>query len=624
MTVDEVREKFIKFFKAGPRNHKEISPAPLVPLEDPSTLFTSSGMQKLVPNFMGDPHPEGKRLVDSQPCIRVQDIEEVGDNRHTTFFEMLGNWSLGDYFKAEQLLWFWEFLTKEIGLDPKKLYISVYRGNENIGVDKDRESVAIWKEIFEKEGIEAKDVNFAEKDGMQDGRIFYYDDNWWSRSGLPEDMPPGEIGGPDSEVYYLFSEVKHDGAFGEHCHPECECGRFLEIGNSVFIQYKKEKDGTFTELPNKNVDFGGGLERMAMAVNNNPDMFQIDIFQKTIMDLEKRFGKTSEYGKSDEIDESYRIIADHLRASVMLINEGVTPSNKLQGYILRRLIRRSVFHFRRYFLEVGGDSKISTAAESLLNYYPELKNNWNNIAKVLDEEFVKFDRSIQKGERKLEKYLGGDKKVNGTIVFDLYQTDGFPLELTLEILEKKGIGFSDKEKRVFESEFEKHKELSRTASAGMFKGGLADKSEEVTKLHTVTHLLHASLRKVLGNHVQQKGSNITAERLRFDFSYKEKLRDDQIKKVEKMMNKTIEKDFPVTYETKTFKEAIDEGALAFFGGKYGEKVKVYTIGPPVGGWFSKEVCGGPHITHTSEIGRVRIKKQEKIGAGLIRVYVVAE
>ena len=597
MTADTVREKFINFFRASPRSHKEISPAPLVLENDPTTLFTSSGMQPLVPYLMGELHPEGKRLVNSQPSIRTVDIDEVGDNRHLTFFEMLGNWSLGDYFKAEQLPWFLEFLTKELGLPKEKLWITVFKGSDE--VPKDEESAEIWESL-----------------GFAKDKIHYYpaDKNWWSRSGPPENMPPGEIGGPDSEVFFEFPNIKHNPAYGKECNPSCDCGRFVEIGNSVFIQYEKMKDGSLKELPNKNVDFGGGFERIVAVVNGTNDVYKTDLFSDAIGEIEKVSGK--KYGNHREV---IRIIADHIKASVFLIANDVVPSNKEHGYVLRRLLRRSIIKMRNIKgnVEKGDFAQIvsSTIKTYRGSYLSDIDDE--RIKGVVLEEVERFKNALERGLREVEKI----KNIDAKKAFDLYQSYGFPLEITRELFLKKGQKI---DKRKFEKEFEKHKNLSRAASAGKFKGGLADKSEEVTKLHTATHLLHASLRKVLGDHVQQKGSNITAERLRFDFSHKEKLSDQEIKRLNDLINKKIEEDLPVTYGTKTFKEAVDEGALAFFGEKYGEKVKVYTIGPPASGWFSREVCGGPHVSSTGKIGRVRIKKQDKIGSGLIRVYVAAE
>ncbi|MGB6839206.1 MAG: alanine--tRNA ligase [Microgenomates group bacterium] len=580
MTTDEIREKFIKFFKASPRNHKEISPSSLVPEDDPTTLFTSSGMQKLIPYLMGEEHPEGKRLVDSQPCLRLQDIDEVGNTRHLTFFEMLGNWSLGHYFKEEQLAWFWDFLTKELNLPKEKLYVSVFEGSKE--VPKDEKSAKIWKKL-----------------GIPEKKIFYYGvkENWWSRSGTPGKMPPGEIGGPDSEIFFDFG-TKHNPKYGKECHPNCECGRFSEIGNSVFIQYIKERDSSLKDLPQKNVDFGGGLERLSTAVNNKPDIFQIDLFKPIVKKIEEVSGKSY---KGNEVP--MRVIADHMRASAALISNDVLPSNKLQGYVLRRLIRRSAIKMR------GLNGKLENSDLNL--------SEKGEIIDVIEEEVNRFRKTLEKGLREIDRldHLGGKS------AFFLYETYGFPLELTEEIAKEKGQKI---DKKVFKKEFEKHKKLSRTASAEMFKGGLADASEEVTQLHTATHLLHAALRKILGKDVQQKGSNITIERLRFDFSHSQKLTENEIKKVENLVNTQIKKDLPVDFEIKSLNVALKEGALAFFGEKYDQKVKIYTIGNPKGEWFSKEVCGGPHVTRTGELGRVRIFKQDKIGSGLMRIYAKVE
>jgi alanyl-tRNA synthetase len=563
ITSNEVRDKYLKFFEK--RGHVIIPPAPLVLEKDPTTLFTSSGMQPLVPYLMGQKHDLGTRLVDSQPAIRLQDIEEVGDNRHDTYFEMLGNWSLGDYFKEEQLPWIWEFLTVELGLSKEKLYVSIFEGNDS--VPEDTESFNIWKKL-----------------GVPEDHIFEYGvkKNWWSRSGTPEEMPIGEIGGPDSEIFYEFENVKHDKAFGEKCHPNCDCGRFLEIGNSVFIQYKKNERGELEELPQKNVDFGGGLERLAAAINNDPDIFKTDIFWPTIEKMQKVLDK-----KYEGNEKNFRIVADHLRSSEALINNGVIPSNKMHGYILRRLIRR-----------------IATKV-------PEFEKITDNP--VILEELKKFKVSLDKGLKEINKI----EKITGKIAFDLYQSYGFPLELTVEL-------FADKGQKVdldeFRKEFEKHKDASRSTSKGMFRGGLEDHSIETTKLHTATHMLHASLRKVLGDTVSQKGSHITAERLRFDFSYPEKLNDEQVNQVFSLINEKIEEDLPVSFVETTPNEAIKKGALHFFAEKYGEKVKMYTIGGNED-YFSREICGGPHVTSTSLLGHARMIKQEKIGSGIIRIYV---
>ena len=607
MTTKEIREKYIEFFKK--QGHTEIAPSPLVLENDPTTLFTSAGMQQLVPYLKGEKHPLGIRLVDSQPSLRLQDLEEVGDNRHTTFFEMLGNWSLGDYFKKEQLPWIWEFFTKELKLDPKRLHVTVFEGNDQ--VPKDVESYEIWL-----------------KAGVPKNNIHFYPDNWWSRAGLPEKMPVGEIGGPDSEVFFEF-DIPHNPEFGKFCHPNCDCGKFLEIGNSVFMQFRKATETKLEELPQKNVDFGGGLERISAAVNGDPDIFKIDMFSEIIKKIEKEVGIN--YGMDYKKTRSFRIIADHLRASCNLLAEGVIPSNKLQGYVLRRLIRRAMFHFHLLGSGISGGA-VSHVAESLRTEYSNVDKNWAFIEENLNSEATRFESALKRGLVKLTKAVSDGMEINGKFAFDLYQNDGFPLELTLEILSQNGMTFSDAEKNEFTSEFEKHKENSRSMSSGIFKGGLENKSDEtVTKLHTTTHLLHAALRQVLGEHVGQKGSHITPERLRFDFSHPEKLTEVQLKEVEDLINEQIKKGLPVTLKSETLPEAILEGALHFFGEKYGKEVKVYTIGPKAGpemnsglAPFSREVCGGPHVSNTKEIGHVRINKQEKIGSGVIRIYAILD
>jgi alanyl-tRNA synthetase len=440
MTAQELREKYLKFFEN--KGHKMISSAPLVLKHDPTTLFTSSGMQPLVPYLMGKVHPEGKRLVNSQPSLRVQDIEEVGDNRHTTFFEMLGNWSLGDYFKKEQLPWIWEFLTKELDLPKEKLYISVFEGlpegSGNKNVPKDEESYKVWKSL-----------------GIPEKKIFFYGvpKNWWSRSGTPDQMPAGEIGGPDSEVFFEFEQIKHNPKFGKECHPNCDCGKFLEIANSVFIQYKKREDGSLEELSQKNVDFGGGLERMTAAVNNNPDIFQIDLFKPFIKNVGNMYGVS--YLSNEKVNRSMRIIADHLRASAMLISSNVAPSNKGQGYVLRRLIRRAVFHLSTLKNGYAGIPDIC----DLNSYgYPLQLKSWLEISEVIEEEAQKFLKTLNKGIKLLGKISP----------FDLFQTYGFPVELTEELYKEKGIPF---DKVRFQKEFEKHQMLSRAKSSEMFKIG---------------------------------------------------------------------------------------------------------------------------------------------------------
>lgn len=602
MSTKEVRERYLKFFKK--QGHIEIPPSPLVLETDPTTLFTSAGMQQLIPFLKGEKHPLGKRIVDIQPSIRMQDLDEVADNRHFTFFEMLGNWSLGDYFKKQQLAWIWEFYTKELELDPRRLYVSVFEGGS--GVPKDDESLDAWKNI-----------------GVTEAKIFFYGEkkNWWSNSGAPAQMLPGDIGGPDSEVFYEFETIEHKPEFGEQCHPNCDCGRFLEIGNSVFIQYTKNENGSLSELPQKNVDFGGGLERIVAAINNDPDVFHIDSFSGVIKEIEKESGVS--YNSNVKSDRSFRIIADHLRAAANLLAEGVLPGNKLHGYALRRLIRRAMFHLHILGSGISGGA-LAHIAEGLKDNFEVVKKNWAFIETNLEDEGKKFSEALNRGLKKLTKIVENNQEVDGKIAFDLYQTDGFPLELTLEILKQNGLDFDADQKKEFEKEFEKHKELSRTTSSGMFKGGLVESSIETTKLHTATHLLHASLRKVLGDHVSQKGSHITPERLRFDFSHGSKLTENELKGVEALINEQINKKLPVGFEEKSLKEAISEGALHFFAEKYGDTVKVYTVGQPKGEYFSKEICGGPHVANTSEIGRVKIIKQEKVGAGTVRIYATAK
>lgn len=597
----EVRQRFIKFW--GERyHHKEVPPIPLVPQNDPTTLFTGSGMQQFVPNLLGEPHPLGKELFNIQPCLRVQDIEEVGDNRHTTSFEMMGNWSLGTYFKKEQLGRFFDFLTNleyGLGLEANKLYVTVFEGDKEI--PKDTESIKIWQELF-------KAKNVSAEEGV---RIFPYppDKNWWSRAGIPTTMPPGEPGGPDSEVFFLFDQVEHDQKFGKNCHPNCDCGRFMEIGNSVFMQYQKQTDGTFKELPQKNVDFGGGYERLVSAVNNNPDVFATDLY-KIIIDAIKN---CTNRVYDNETKVAMRIIADHLKAATFLSQQGIRPSNKEQGYILRRLIRRA--HIKMHFLSPDK----STRAENYLNICKAVLETYKNvyfqpetdfaaISPIIASEINKFNASLKNGLKELNKL----EKVDGKVAFDLYQSFGFPLELTEELLKDKGHIVDRKQ---FTEEFNRHKELSRSQSAGKFKGGLADNSEQVLKYHTATHLLHQALSDVLGNDVKQEGSNITGERLRFDFSLMKKPLPEEIKKVENIVNEKINQKLPVHFQIMPKVAAMKLEAKSFFREKYPEMVKVYFIGD-----YSKEFCGGPHVAFTNEIGKISIYKFEKIGSNLYRVY----
>ncbi|MCU0679285.1 MAG: alanine--tRNA ligase [Planctomycetes bacterium] len=621
MTANEIRKKYLEFFRQ--RGHALVPSASLLPENDPSSLFTSSGMQPLVPYLMGEKHPAGQRLADSQKCFRAGDIEEVGDNRHNTFFEMLGNWSLGDYFKQEQLNWFWEFLTEELLITPERLYVSVFAGNKMIGIEPDEESVGIWQKIFQKAGMTAKAYSDAASQGLRDGRIFYYDEkkNWWSRSGIPDLMPVGEIGGPDSEVFYdLGAELKkHENSAwrDQPCHINCDCGRFIEIGNSVFIEFIKTKKG-FKPLPQKNVDFGGGLERMAMVAQGKDNAFEIDLFADAILKIEELAGGQS-YRSNQK---AFEVIADHLKGAVFIMGDdrGVAPANLDQGYIVRRLIRRAL-RFGR-MLGIGKNPWTSEVARIVAadyqDEYPELKRNIDFIIKELNKEEFKFSQTLVKGEKMIK---GGI--MDGETAFNLFQTYGYPPEMTKEICTEKGISLTADFNGEYTAALCRHQELSRTASAGKFRGGLADAGETTKKLHTAAHLLLAALREVLGQHVAQKGSNITSERLRFDFSHGEKLTPEQIAKVQEIVNQAIAKDYPVSCEEMPLENAKKRGALGVFESKYGEKVKVYTVGPDSQP-CSREICGGPHASRTSELGRFIIKKEESSSAGVRRIKATLE
>lgn len=623
MTAQDIRKAYLEFFVK--KGHKVIPRARIVPDNDPTTLFTGSGMQPLLPYLLGEKHPAGNKLVNSQTCFRADDIDEVGDNRHTTFFEMLGNWSLGDYFKEEQLPWFFEFLTDVVGLEPKNLYVTVFIGDDKNNVPKDTASAEIWQKIFTGKGVDNKVVEIgSEADGytkgMQEGRIFYYDasKNWWSRVGKPENMPEGEPGGPDSEVFYDFG-TKHDKSFGEQCHPNCDCGRFLEIGNSVFMQYVKQKDGGFKELPQKNVDFGGGLERIAAAAEGSGDVFRIDVMWPIVEKLQELSGKRYE----DHV-EAKRIIADHMRSAVFMAADGVTPSNKTQGYILRRLLRRAI----RHGLELGIESGLlEGTAETVLNIfkepYPELMKDKDNVISVLSREEKAFRQTLKKGLREFEKLVGD--KLDGKTAFILFDTYGFPPELSTEEAKKRSIKVASNWQEEFSSELEKQRERSRMATKGMFKGGLAEHSEQTIKYHTATHLMYKALRLVLGDHVEQRGSNITNERLRFDFNHPSKMTQEEIKKVEDIVNEQIAKDLPVTWKEMPTKEGLATGARGHFGEKYGDTVKVYIMGPEDNP-YTMELCGGPHVEHTgmlSEGGKhFKIIKEESSAAGIRRIKAV--
>ena len=627
MTAQEIRRKYLDFFIR--QQHVEIPRAPLTPKEEGTTLFTGSGMQQLVPYLLGEPHVQGNRLVDSQTCLRAEDIEEVGDNRHTTFFEMLGNWSLGDYFKAEQLPWFFEFLVDEVGIDPSKLYVTCYIGNEAADIPKDEEAAKIWQELFKSKGLEAETADIDTEEGgyergMKAGeRIFFYGDkNWWSRQGAPDKMVAGEPGGPDSEVFYLFDQIEHDPEWGEHCHPNCDCGRFLEIGNSVFMQYLRTDKG-FEPLPEQNVDFGGGLERIATASMDTPDVFEISIFKPIIEQLEKASGK-----KYEEHKEAMRVIADHIKAAFWLGVDGTQPSNNEQGYVQRRLVRRAV----RFAFDLGIEQDLigdvlPGIVQSYESDFPEVAEQADTVHASLTKEEKVFRQTLRAGVKMFKKSVGDELK--GEHIFKLYDTYGFPKELSLEEAQKQGVKVSSSWEADFDKLMTEQRERSRTATKGQFKGGLGGHSDIHKKYHTATHLLYESLRRVLGEHVIQHGSNITEDRLRFDFSHPEKVSADDLQKVEDMVNEQIKKDLQVSWKEYPLKEAQDKGVLGHFGERYGEVVKVYTmIEDGADKPFSFEICGGPHVDHTGQLAEddkvLKIKKEQASSAGIRRIKAVLQ
>jgi len=600
MTSNELRDKYLDFFRE--KDHAVISSASLIPENDPTVLFTTAGMHPLVPYFLGEKHPSGKRLANVQKCIRTGDIDEVGDNRHLTFFEMLGNWSLGDYFKKESISWSFEFLTSPrwLNIDPRKLYVSIFAGDED--APKDLESLVLWQDLFKNLGIDAR---LGE-------RIFAYgkSENWWG--------PAGQTGpcGLDTEIFYDTGRL-HDRKYGDACEPKCDCGRFIEISNNVFLEYNKTVDGKYEPLAQKIVDVGMGLERTVAVLSGKDTVFEIDTFQEIIATIEVLCHK--KYGDDEKDDTAIRIIADHVRSAVFIIGDprGVSPSNVDQGYVLRRLIRRAVRYGRQLGIEGFFTSKIAeTVVDLFKSAYPELEKNSDRIIGDLDAEEDKFSRTLQNGLKEVEKVRDQVKDnvtVPGDVAFYLYESFGFPKELTEEVLEKKV------DEAEWNKAMEKHQDLSRKGAEKKFAGGLADHSWAATRLHTATHLLHRALRNVLGEEVEQKGSNITAERLRFDFNYPQKLTDEQKQLVEDMVNQAIDRDLSVHYEQMSVDEAKARNAIGVFEDRYGEKVKVYVVGD-----YSTEICGGPHVRHTGQIGKFRIKKEEASSAGIRRIKAVVE
>jgi len=627
MNANEIRKKFLDFqVKHG---HKVIPPAPLVLENDPTTLFTGSGMQPLLPYLLGQPHPEGVRLADSQPSMRLQDIEDVGDPRHTTVFEMLGNWSLGDYFKEEQITNYFEFLTKEIGLDPEKIFVTCFIGNEKYGIPKDTEAAEIWQRVFKKAGIDAKiaEIGSAEegdKRGIKPGeRIFFYNDkeNWWSRGGGIETTPLGDPCGPDSEVFYDFGEDKQDVEKYGKSHPASDGARFMEIGNQVFMQYKRNEDGTFSELEKKNVDFGGGLERLAAAAIGSFDVFKISLMAPIIEKLEEMSHK-----KYDNNTDEMRIIADHLRGAYLLAAQGLVPSNKAQGYALRRLVRRAILRA----LDLGiGQEFLAEIIPIIAENYEELSDDiLPNRAKVLDiltVEEAAFRKTINKGVRELQKLAKESRILTGADLFRLQDTYGFPLELSVEEVYKMGLELSKQYQDEFEAALNEQRERSKTASKGMFKGGLSDTSDQTVKYHTACHLLLAALQKEISPEISQKGSNLTPERLRFDFNVDHKLTPEELKRLEDLVNQWIEADLPVVYNEYDKDYAFDEmHANGSFRDRYPDRVTVYTIGIEDNEPVSVEICGGPHVTRTGELGRFKIQKEESSSAGVRRIKAILE
>ena len=589
-TSDELRAMWLRFFQS--KGHAVIPSASVIPENDPTVLFTTAGMHPLVPYLMGQKHPAGSRLCDVQKCIRTGDIDEVGDASHLTFFEMLGNWSLGDYFKKEAIAWSWEFLTSPewLGLDPDRLAFSVFAGEPENGIPRDDEAAGYWR-----------------ANGVKDDHIFFLprENNWWGPAGLTGPC------GPDTEMFIITDKAP----CGPDCSPACSCGRYLEIWNDVFMQYHKNADGTFEPMAHKNVDTGMGLERTICVLNGKQTVYDTDAFTGILAKIAELSGKT--YGADEQTTRAFRIIADHMRTATMILGDprGVSPSNVDQGYVLRRLIRRAV----RFGMELGmGEGFTCEIAKVIIaqyrEVYPELKQNEAFVLEQLKLEEARFARTLRQGEKEFAKMVArmdGGTVIDGVSAFKLYDTYGFPIEMTKELAAEHGLTVDE---AGFAARFEQHQKTSHAGAEQRFKGGLADHSEQTARLHTATHLLHAALRKVLGDEVAQKGSNITAERLRFDFSFGRKMTKEEIAEVERLVNEAIAADAPVDMKETTVAEAKAEGAIGLFESKYGEKVRMYTMGP-----FSKEICGGPHANHTGELVSFKIQKEESSSAGVRRI-----
>ncbi|MCI6038656.1 MAG: alanine--tRNA ligase [Candidatus Limiplasma sp.] len=586
----DLRAMFLKFFQD--HGHAVISSASVIPENDPTVLFTTAGMHPLVPYLMGQKHPAGTRLTDVQKCVRTGDIEDVGDFSHLTFFEMLGNWSLGDYFKKEMIPWSWEFLTSEkyLGLPKDRLAFTVFAGDKDC--PRDDESADLWRSC-----------------GVADDHIFYLpkENNWWGPAGVTGPC------GPDTEMFIITDKEP----CGPDCSPACSCGRYLEIWNDVFMQYNKKEDGTFEPLAQKNVDTGMGLERTICVLNGKKSVYETDLFENILGKIAELSGKT--YGSDEATTKAFRIIADHMRTSTFIMGDdrGVSPANVDQGYVLRRLIRRAV----RYGMEIGMPDGFTgeiakVIIEQYKDVYPELKRNEAFVLEQLALEETRFAKTLKQGNREFEKLAQRvkDGRIDGESAFHLYDTYGFPVEMTCELAKDAGLTV---DMEGFKECFKKHQATSQAGAEQRFKGGLADHSAQSARLHTATHLLHAALRKVLGDEVAQKGSNITAERLRFDFSFGRKMTKEEIAEVERLVNEAIDAHAPIVCEEMTVPEAKAQGAIGLFANKYGENVKVYTMGS-----YSKEICGGPHATNTGDLKSFKIQKEESSSAGVRRIKAV--
>ncbi len=624
MNAQQIRNSYLEFFKE--RGHAIVKRAPLVLKGDPSTLFTGSGMQPMIPYLLGEPHPEGVRIADSQTCLRAQDIDDIGDNRHTTFFEMLGNWSMGDYQKEQQIEWMFEWLSEVVELDMSKLYVTAFIGAPEYGIGKDTDAAAVWRRLFEAKGLSVGEADMGSEDdggkrGMKDGeRIFYYDSdkNWWSRNGGPETTPVGDPCGPDSEMFYDFG-IEHDPAYGEYCHPNCDCGRFMEIGNNVFMAYRKVAEGQFEPLEKPNIDHGSGLERIAAAKINSPDVFRISTMWPIIEKLQELSGKKYESNTS-----SMRVIADHLRAATFLAVDGCVPANKEQGYVMRRLLRRAI----RLAFDLGIEQNFFEEVVPVItglyaDDYPEVDENRDMVIAVLTKEEKVFRQTLRKGLRQLEKFAVDG--LTGTELFTLYDTYGFPVELSVEEIFRQDIKVSENWRQEFEDKMAEQRARSQTAAKGVFKGGLGGQDLIHQKYHTATHLMYAALRVVVSDDITQHGSNITEERTRFDFNHDGKVPREKLDEVERLVNEWIAQDLPVSFKEYPTDEAFSMGAVGAFGDKYGDTVKVYQMGEG-DNRVSFEICGGPHVDHTGQLaedGKVfKITKEESSSAGIRRVKAV--